>query len=54
MSAAGPLEITRHLQLLTEKETEEVVGVVADLIVNFFKAERGAEPSARREQEVKA
>jgi hypothetical protein len=51
---AAPLQITRHVQPLSEEETDEVVGVVADLIVNFFKAERGPEPSADRKQEVKA
>jgi len=51
---AAPLQITRHVQPLSEEETDEVVGMVADLIVNFFKAKRGPEPSANREQGVKA
>lgn len=54
MPTSAPLQITRHVQPLSEQETDEVVGVAADLIVNFLKAERGPEPSANREQEVKA
>jgi hypothetical protein len=51
----APLEITRHFQPLSEKETDEVVDVVADLIVNFLKAKRGPEQAAKRsrEREVK-
>lgn len=54
MPTPVPLQITRHVQPLSQEETDEVVGVVADLIVNFLKAERGAEPSTAREQEVTA
>ena len=51
MPISAPLEITRHLEPLSEKETDEVVNVVADLIVNFLKARRGSEPLANRGQE---
>lgn len=54
MPTPAPLQITRHVQQLSEKETDEVVGVVADLIVNFLKAKRGSEPSANHEQEMRA
>ncbi|MBI2192063.1 MAG: hypothetical protein HYU36_08770 [Planctomycetes bacterium] len=46
-----PIELKRHFHTLSEKETDEVVDVVADLIVNFLKAKRGPEQSARGEQE---
>ena len=53
--AMAPLEITRHVQPLSEKETDEVVDLVADLIVNFLKAKRSPEQAAKRsrEREVK-
>jgi hypothetical protein len=54
MPIQAPLQVTRHVQPLSEEETDEVVGVVADLIVNFLKAKRSPEPSAGRAQEVGA
>jgi hypothetical protein len=51
---APPLQVTRHVQPLSQEEADEVAGVVADLIVNFLKVERGAESAANREQEVRA
>jgi hypothetical protein len=52
MPTSAPLQITRHLQPLSEKETGEVVSVVA---VNFLKTKRSPEPPTERsrEQEVK-
>jgi hypothetical protein len=49
--ATPPIELKRHFHTLSEKETDEVVDVVADLIVNFLKAKRDPEQSAGREQE---
>jgi hypothetical protein len=46
-----PIELKRHFHTLSEKETDEVVDVVADLIVNFLKAKREPEQSAKRGQE---
>lgn len=46
-----PIELKRHFHTLSEKETDEVVDVVADLIVNFLKAKRDPEQSAKTEQE---
>ena len=51
MPATPPIELKRHFHTLSEKETDEVVDVVADLIVNFLKAKRDPEHSARRGQE---
>ena len=51
MPATPPIELKRHFHTLSEKETDEVVDVVADLIVNFLKAKRDPEQSARRGQE---
>ncbi|MGQ9589917.1 MAG: hypothetical protein ACUVYA_06445 [Planctomycetota bacterium] len=45
------IEIKRHFHTLSEKETDNVVDVVADLMVNFLKAKRDPEQSPRREQE---
>ena len=49
--ATPPIELKRHFHTLSEKETDEVVDVVADLIVNFLKAKRDPEQSATRGQE---
>lgn len=46
-----PIELKRHFHTLSEKETDEVVDVVADLIVNFLKGKRGSEPSGDSRQE---
>ena len=51
MPATPPIELKRHFHTLSEKETDEVVDAVADLIVNFLKGKRGSEHSADRRQE---
>lgn len=51
MPATPPIELKRHFRTLSEKETDEVVDAVADLIVNFLKAKREPEPSGERRQE---
>lgn len=37
MASATYMEIKRHFTPLGEKETEEVVGIVADMLVAFLK-----------------
>jgi hypothetical protein len=46
MSEDAPLNITRHCKALTEKETDEVVGIVADLVVAYLRKKTGRAPSA--------
>ena len=38
-----PIELRRHQRKLSERETEEVVGTVAELIVDFLKGGRQAD-----------
>ena len=40
MATPAPLDLKRHYSELSEKETEELVAAVADLIVDFLKASR--------------
>lgn len=37
MASATCMEIKRHYTPLGEKETEEVIGIVADMLVGFMK-----------------
>lgn len=37
MATPTCIEVTRHYASLSEKETEEVVGIVADMLVGFMK-----------------
>lgn len=46
-----PIELKRHFHTLSEKETDEVVDVAADLSVNFLKGKRDPEQSAKHGQE---
>ena len=50
-------ELKRHFHTLSEKETDEVVDAVADLIVNFLQRRRDSAPSVEqgqaREREVR-
>ena len=39
------MEFKRHYRRLSEKQTDELVGAVADLIVNFIKSRRGQRPA---------
>jgi hypothetical protein len=52
--APPAIELKRHFHTLSEKETDEVVEIVADLVVNYLKAKRDPEPSAHRKQEQEA
>jgi hypothetical protein len=40
MPATPSIEVKRHYAELSEKETDELVAAVADLIVNFLKGSR--------------
>jgi hypothetical protein len=41
MPACTPFQVRRHYGGLSEKETDEVVGILADLIVTYLERERG-------------
>jgi hypothetical protein len=41
MREDAPLSITRHSEELTESETDEVVGIVADLVVAYLRKQAG-------------
>jgi hypothetical protein len=43
MSETSSIELKRHYQEISPKEFEEVVGTVADLIVDFLKKKRSPE-----------
>jgi hypothetical protein len=45
------IELKRHYHELSEKETNEVVETVADLIVNFLKGKRDLGQSVKCRQE---
>jgi nucleoid DNA-binding protein len=57
MPACTPFQVRRHHSKLSEKETDEVVGILADLIVTYLKkgsgcSNRGSDAvRARRPQE---
>ena len=54
MAETGSIELKRHFRELSPKEIDELVGVVADLIVDFLKKRRDpVQPDKpRQEQEV--
>ncbi|RLI90173.1 MAG: hypothetical protein DRO89_06300 [Candidatus Altiarchaeales archaeon] len=39
------MEFKRHYRKLSEKQTDELVGAVVDLIVNFIKSRKGGGPA---------
>ncbi len=45
MPASASIEVKRHYGELSEKQTDEVVDVVADLIVSFLKGQGQHDPS---------
>ena len=45
MRTPPAMEFKRHYRRLSEKQTDELVGAVADLIVNFIKSRGGGEPA---------
>jgi len=44
MTTPPAIEFKRHYRRLSEKQTDELVGAVADLIVNFIKSRKGGGP----------
>ena len=52
--ATPRIELKRHYRELSEAETDELVGIVADLIVDFLKkrTDPGQPDKSRQEQEV--
>lgn len=46
MRNAPSIEIKRHCRKLSEKETDQLVGAVADLIVAFVKRQDNGQPGA--------
>ena len=58
MASREPIKLRRHCSELSEKQTDEVVGILADLIVNYVKNTTRAttrdEDHARETQEVQA
>ena len=52
MSATSPIEMKRHYRELSPKEVDELVAVVADLIVDFLKKRRDPVQPAKPEQEL--
>ena len=49
MASREPIELRRHYGELSEKQTDEVVGILADLIVNYVKNESRAAPQDENE-----
>ena len=45
MRTPPAMEFKRHYRRLSEKQTDELVGAVADLIVNFIKSRKGGRPA---------
>jgi len=58
MGSREPLQLRRHYGELSEKQTDAVVGILADLIVNYVKnttrAATGHEHETQETQEVHA
>lgn len=55
MADARPLELTRHFVPLSPEETEEVVGLVAGMIVRYLQAKGNArKPGSENEAEKPA
>jgi hypothetical protein len=54
MASREPLRLTRHYSELSEKDTDALIGIVADLIVTHLKkrGESPKAPSAAETQEV--
>ena len=56
MPTRPPLHVTRHYSELSEKDTDALIGIVADLIVTHLKkrGESPKAPSAAETQEVQS
>lgn len=42
MTTTPSIQITRHYEALSERETDELVGTVADMLVTFIKNRKDA------------
>lgn len=49
MSENAPLKVTRRCEALTESQTDEVVGIVADLVVAYLRKRTGRAMDTREE-----
>ena len=46
MTSRTQLDLRRHYGKLSEKETDEVIGILADLVVTYLKKRSGSADSA--------
>ena len=53
MAATSPIELKRHHREMSPKEIDELVGIVADLIVDFLKKRREPVQPDKSKQEQK-
>lgn len=54
MTTAPSIQITRHYEALSERETDELVGTVADMLVTFIKNRKDERPEPGRTTGPKA
>ncbi len=54
MTTTPSIQITRHYEALSERETDELVGTVADMLVNFIKSRKEERPEPGRTTGPKA
>jgi len=47
MAETGSIELKRHYQEISPKEMDELVGTVADLIVDFLKKKRNPDQAVK-------
>jgi len=54
VTTTPPIQITRHYEALSERETDELVGTVADMLVTFIKNRKDERRQADHIPEPKA
>ena len=54
MTTTPPIQITRHYEALSERDTDELVGTVADMLVTFIKTRKDEQRQQGRTTEPKA
>ena len=54
MTTTPPIQITRHYEALSERETDQLVGTVADMLVTFIKTRKDEQRRLGRTTEPKA
>lgn len=54
MTTTPPIQITRHYEALSERETNQLVGTVADMLVTFIKNRKDEQRRPGRTTEPKA